>query len=194
VVLRQSHHDKAGSVFNKLAFEKRLVVRGDPRVRLVPELLERWVDLLAEGDRLVETYGCRCVLDGKVTWRAIAGSTYSWYGTTAIQFAERFVLSEWVHQPARTQDSWQAQRTSRKNYQTRDDARADVFDYIERFYNLRRRRWATLVRLTTRREWRRTQAEGGVTGTGSSPVAARVHRWCGVQPAAHEPSAAGWWI
>jgi putative transposase len=31
------------------------------------------------------------------------------------------------------------ERTSRTNYQTRDQARADVFDYIERFYNLRRR-------------------------------------------------------
>jgi putative transposase len=31
------------------------------------------------------------------------------------------------------------ERTSRKNYQLRDEARADVFDYIERFYNPRRR-------------------------------------------------------
>ena len=31
------------------------------------------------------------------------------------------------------------ERTSRKNYQSRDEARADVFDYIERFYNPRRR-------------------------------------------------------
>ena len=30
-------------------------------------------------------------------------------------------------------------RTARKVYRTRDDARADVFDYIERFYNPRRR-------------------------------------------------------
>jgi putative transposase len=29
--------------------------------------------------------------------------------------------------------------TSRKVYRTRDEARADVFDYIERFYNPRRR-------------------------------------------------------
>ncbi len=26
-------------------------------------------------------------------------------------------------------------RTARRNYHTRDDARTDVFDYIERFYN-----------------------------------------------------------
>lgn len=31
------------------------------------------------------------------------------------------------------------ERTARKDYRTRDQARADVFDYIERFYNLRRR-------------------------------------------------------
>jgi putative transposase len=31
------------------------------------------------------------------------------------------------------------ERTNRKSYQTRDEARADVFDYIERFYNPRRR-------------------------------------------------------
>jgi hypothetical protein len=30
-------------------------------------------------------------------------------------------------------------RTDRKTYRTRDEARADVFDYIERFYNSRRR-------------------------------------------------------
>ena len=31
------------------------------------------------------------------------------------------------------------ERTSRRRYTTRDEARADVFDYIERFYNPRRR-------------------------------------------------------
>jgi putative transposase len=35
--------------------------------------------------------------------------------------------------------SMKTERTSRRNYQTRDEARADVFDYIERFYNPRRR-------------------------------------------------------
>jgi len=34
--------------------------------------------------------------------------------------------------------SLKTERTSRKNYATRDEARADVFDYIERFYNARR--------------------------------------------------------
>lgn len=31
------------------------------------------------------------------------------------------------------------ERTNRKIYATRDEARADVFDYIERFYNAKRR-------------------------------------------------------
>jgi putative transposase len=35
--------------------------------------------------------------------------------------------------------SLKTERTARKVYRTRDVARADVFDYIERFYNLRRR-------------------------------------------------------
>ena len=32
-----------------------------------------------------------------------------------------------------------AERTTRRIYRTRDDAKADVFDYIERFYNPKRR-------------------------------------------------------
>jgi putative transposase len=35
--------------------------------------------------------------------------------------------------------SLKTERTSRRQYATRDEARADVFDYIERFYNPRRR-------------------------------------------------------
>ena len=35
--------------------------------------------------------------------------------------------------------SLKIERTARKVYRTRDDAKADVFDYIERFYNPRRR-------------------------------------------------------
>jgi len=35
--------------------------------------------------------------------------------------------------------SLKTERTARKTYRTRDDARADVFDYIERFYNPKRR-------------------------------------------------------
>ena len=39
------------------------------------------------------------------------------------------------------------ERVNRREYATRDDARADVFDYIERFYNARRRH-STLDYLT----------------------------------------------
>src|SRR6202020_965276 len=35
--------------------------------------------------------------------------------------------------------SLKTERTLRKTYRTRDEARADVFDYIERFYNAKRR-------------------------------------------------------
>jgi putative transposase len=35
--------------------------------------------------------------------------------------------------------SLKTERTARKTYRTRDHAKADVFDYIERFYNARRR-------------------------------------------------------
>ena len=36
--------------------------------------------------------------------------------------------------------SLKTERTARKVYRTRDDARADVFDYIERFYNPAKKR------------------------------------------------------
>ena len=32
-----------------------------------------------------------------------------------------------------------SERTARKLYRTRDEAKADVFDYVERFYNSKRR-------------------------------------------------------
>jgi putative transposase len=35
--------------------------------------------------------------------------------------------------------SLKTERTARKTYPTRDQAKADVFDYIERFYNAKRR-------------------------------------------------------
>jgi putative transposase len=35
--------------------------------------------------------------------------------------------------------SLKTERTARKVYRTRNDAKADVFDYIERFYNPKRR-------------------------------------------------------
>jgi len=35
--------------------------------------------------------------------------------------------------------SLKTERTARKIYRSRDEAKADVFDYIERFYNSKRR-------------------------------------------------------
>ncbi len=35
--------------------------------------------------------------------------------------------------------SLKIERTARKMYRSRDEAKADVFDYIERFYNPKRR-------------------------------------------------------
>jgi putative transposase len=35
--------------------------------------------------------------------------------------------------------SLKTERTARKMYRSRDEAKADVFDYIERFYNPKRR-------------------------------------------------------
>jgi putative transposase len=35
--------------------------------------------------------------------------------------------------------SLKTERTANKTYRTRDEAKADVFDYIERFYNPKRR-------------------------------------------------------
>ncbi len=35
--------------------------------------------------------------------------------------------------------SLQTERTARKTYRACDEAKADVFDYIERFYNAKRR-------------------------------------------------------
>jgi putative transposase len=35
--------------------------------------------------------------------------------------------------------SLKTERTARRIYRTRDEAKADVFDYIERFYNAKRR-------------------------------------------------------
>jgi putative transposase len=40
--------------------------------------------------------------------------------------------------------SLKIERTDRKTYRTRDQARADVFDYIERFYNNPSRRHSTI--------------------------------------------------
>jgi putative transposase len=40
---------------------------------------------------------------------------------------------------AAMESSLKTERTARKLYRTRDEAKADVFDYIERLYNPKRR-------------------------------------------------------
>ena len=47
--------------------------------------------------------------------------------------------------------SLKTERTARKTYRTRDDAQADVFDYIERFYNAKRRHPTIGKRATSER-------------------------------------------
>jgi putative transposase len=37
--------------------------------------------------------------------------------------------------------SLKTERIARKTYRTRNQAKAEVFDYIERFYNPKRRHW-----------------------------------------------------
>ncbi|WP_284948330.1 IS3 family transposase [Acidisoma cladoniae] len=54
--------------------------------------------------------------------------------------------------------SLKTERTARKVYRTRDQARADVFDYIERFYNLRRRH--STIGYLSPMEFERNKASG----------------------------------
>lgn len=65
--------------------------------------------------------------------------------------------------------SLKTERTARKVYSTRDAARADVFDYIERFYNPRRRHSKLGYLSPMAFEARATQPKPGVHGTGSRP-------------------------
>lgn len=72
--------------------------------------------------------------------------------------------------------SLKTERTARKVYRTRDDARADVFDYIERFYN-RRRRHSTLGYLSpVEFEERAKLAQPRVHRTGSRPFRSATGR------------------
>ena len=65
--------------------------------------------------------------------------------------------------------SLETERTARKVYRTRDDVGADVFDYIERFYNPRRRH-STLGELSPAEvEEKATLAYPGVRKIGSRP-------------------------
>jgi hypothetical protein len=64
--------------------------------------------------------------------------------------------------------SLKTEKTSRKVYRTRTQARADVFDYIERFYNPVRRH-STLGYVSPLEFEKAQKSLGGVYGTGSSP-------------------------
>jgi putative transposase len=62
------------------------------------------------------------------------------------------------------------ERTTRTLYHTRNQAKADVFDYIERFYNPRRRH-STLGYLSPMEFERQAElAWVGVNETGSRPL------------------------
>ena len=45
-------------------------------------------------------------------------------------------FNAWLTRP---RSSLKTERTARKTYRTREEAKADVFDYIERFYNAKLR-------------------------------------------------------
>ena len=57
--------------------------------------------------------------------------------------------------------SLKMERTNRKRYRSRDEARSDVFDYIERFYNPRRRH-STLGQVSPDQSERARATMGGV--------------------------------
>ena len=80
--------------------------------------------------------------------------------------------------------SLKTERTGRKMYRTRDQARADVFDYIERFYNPKRRHstigylspmeFETAGRISLGRCQRnRVQAKNGNRGRNKASIAKR---------------------
>lgn len=64
--------------------------------------------------------------------------------------------------------SMKTERIARKVYRTREEARSDVFDYIERFYNPTRRH-STLGYVSPAEFESTGKAEVGIHGTGSSP-------------------------
>ena len=75
--------------------------------------------------------------------------------------------------------SLKTERVRRQVYRTRDVARADVFDYIERFYNTTRRHSTIGYLSPVEFEERAALAEGGVYRTGSRPVCKILHRFEG---------------
>jgi len=64
--------------------------------------------------------------------------------------------------------SLKTERTANKIYKTRDEARADVFDYIERFYNTTRRHSTISYLSPVEFERKVGLAQPGVHQTGSS--------------------------
>src|SRR6185312_2626149 len=77
------------------------------------------------------------------------------------------------------------ERTARKTYRTRNEAKADVFDYIERFYNPKRQH-STIGYISPIQFEQQMQAtEGGVYETGSSSRAAIVQA-APFRPANHD--------
>jgi len=64
--------------------------------------------------------------------------------------------------------SMKNERTTRKVYRTREQARANVFDYIERFYNPTRRQ-STVGYVSPVQIEEAQKAQVGVNATGSSP-------------------------
>jgi putative transposase len=65
--------------------------------------------------------------------------------------------------------SLKTERTARTMYRTRDQAKADVFDYIERFYNPRRRHSALGYLSPMEFEQQVELVYGGVHQTSSRP-------------------------
>jgi putative transposase len=82
----------------------------------------------------------------KVLRRPLESAQY-----TSLQFQQLMVESGIICSMSRSGNVWdnaamesffsslKTERTARKNYRTRNEARADVFDYIERFYNATQR-------------------------------------------------------
>ena len=66
--------------------------------------------------------------------------------------------------------SLKTERTARKTYRTRDEAKADVFDYIGRFYNAKRRHSTIGYRSPMEFEMQAGLALTGVNRTGRRPV------------------------
>lgn len=70
--------------------------------------------------------------------------------------------------------SLKTERTAKKVYRSREQARADVFDYIERFYNPTRRH-STLGYVSPIEFEKAQEAEVSVHDSGSSPICCSLY-------------------